>query len=39
MVRLSRTAWLRDRKILGNIFFWFGLFTGPSVLCSLYLIL
>ncbi|GJC85302.1 sterol O-acyltransferase 2 [Colletotrichum liriopes] len=39
LVQLSRTRWLKGRKVLGNIIFWFGLFTGPSLLCSLYLIL
>ncbi|POR38754.1 O-acyltransferase [Tolypocladium paradoxum] len=39
LVRLSRTTWLRDRKTLGNFIFWLGIFTGPSLLCSLYLIL
>ncbi|KAJ0294025.1 hypothetical protein CBS470a_001163 [Colletotrichum nupharicola] len=31
--------WNSGRKTLGNIMFWFGIFTGPSLLCSLYLIL
>lgn len=39
LVRLSRTKWLRGRKTLGNLIFWLGIFTGPSLLCSLYLIL
>lgn len=39
LVRLSRTKWLRHRAGLGNMIFWLGIFTGPSVLCSLYLIL
>ena len=39
LVRLSRTRWLRGRKTLGNFIFWLGIFTGPSLLCSLYLIL
>ncbi len=39
LVRLSRTKWLRNRKMLGNVIFWLGIFTGPSILCSLYLIL
>ncbi|KAI5860133.1 MBOAT family protein [Durotheca rogersii] len=39
LVRLSRTKWLRDQKTLGNAIFWVGIFTGPSLLCSLYLIL
>ncbi|KAI1424111.1 MBOAT family protein [Xylaria sp. FL1777] len=39
LARLSRTPWLRDRKVLGNAIFWTGILTGPSLLCSLYLIL
>ncbi|KAI1302047.1 MBOAT family protein [Xylaria venustula] len=39
LVRLSRTRWLRGRKVLGNAIFWTGILTGPSLLCSLYLIL
>ncbi|KAL7622939.1 Sterol O-acyltransferase 2 (Sterol-ester synthase 2) [Parahypoxylon ruwenzoriense] len=39
LVRLSRTKWLRNQKTLGNMLFWIGIFTGPSLLCSLYLIL
>ncbi|KAK3937931.1 O-acyltransferase [Diplogelasinospora grovesii] len=39
LVRLSRTKFLRHRATLGNMMFWLGIFTGPSILCSLYLIL
>ncbi|KAK1827299.1 MBOAT, membrane-bound O-acyltransferase family-domain-containing protein [Podospora conica] len=39
LVKLSRTRWLRDKAALGNVMFWFGICTGPSILCSLYLIL
>ncbi|EQL01583.1 MBOAT family protein [Ophiocordyceps sinensis CO18] len=39
LVRLSRTSWLRGRKTLGNFMFWVGIFTCPSLLCSLYLVL
>ncbi|KAI1485638.1 MBOAT family protein [Biscogniauxia mediterranea] len=39
LVRLSRTRWLKGRATLGNVMFWVGIFTGPSLLCSLYLIL
>lgn len=39
LVRLSRTRWLKDKKVLGNAIFWTGILTGPSLLCSLYLIL
>ncbi|CAG8929787.1 unnamed protein product [Penicillium salamii] len=39
LVALSRTSLMRDRHLLGNIFFWLGIFTAPSLLCSLYLII
>ncbi|ETS82205.1 hypothetical protein PFICI_07207 [Pestalotiopsis fici W106-1] len=39
LVQLSRTKLLRNRETLGNMMFWIGLLTGPSLLTSLYLIL
>ena len=39
LVMLARTRMMRERKILGNIMFWLGIFTAPSLLCSLYLII
>jgi sterol O-acyltransferase len=39
LVMLSRTRLLKGRNILGNVVFWLGIFTGPSFLCSLYLII
>ena len=39
LVMLSRTKLLKDRSVLGNVAFWVGIFTGPSFLCSLYLII
>ncbi|KAJ5368758.1 uncharacterized protein N7496_008518 [Penicillium cataractarum] len=39
LVSLSRTRLMRGRRLMGNIFFWLGIFTGPSLLCSLYLII
>jgi sterol O-acyltransferase len=38
LVSLSRTKPLKGREVLGNLIFWFGLFVGPSILASLYLI-
>jgi sterol O-acyltransferase len=38
LAMLSRTKMLKGRKVLGNIIFWFGLFLGPSIITSLYLI-
>ncbi|KAK9322428.1 MBOAT, membrane-bound O-acyltransferase family-domain-containing protein [Lipomyces orientalis] len=37
LVQLSKTNFLRNNKILGNIMFWFGIYTGPSMMCMLYL--
>lgn len=39
LVALSRTRLMRGRRLLGNIVFWLGIFMGPSLLCSLYLII
>ncbi|KAJ5660267.1 hypothetical protein N7507_006718 [Penicillium longicatenatum] len=39
LVSLSRTRLMRGRRLVGNVFFWLGIFTGPSLLCSLYLII
>lgn len=38
LAALSKTKWLKGRDTLGNIIFWFGLFIGPSLITSLYLI-
>ncbi|ODV93633.1 hypothetical protein PACTADRAFT_51409 [Pachysolen tannophilus NRRL Y-2460] len=37
LVSISRSKYLKDKKIFGNIIFWFGIATGPSLMCSLYL--
>lgn len=37
LVALSNSKLLRDRPIIGNVFFWMGICLGPSVMCSLYL--
>ncbi|KAF8471264.1 MBOAT, membrane-bound O-acyltransferase family-domain-containing protein [Kalaharituber pfeilii] len=39
LVLLSRTRHFKDREVLGNVMFWLGIYTGPSFLCSLYLII
>lgn len=39
LVSLSRTRLMRDRKTLGNVLFWIGIWTGPSFLSASYLIL
>ncbi|QLL31072.1 hypothetical protein HG536_0A08890 [Torulaspora globosa] len=37
LVALSNSRFLRKRTVLGNVLFWIGICTGPSMLCSLYL--
>lgn len=39
LVTLSRTKLLKGRHTLGNVIFWIGLFVGPSVLTSFYLLI
>ncbi|KAF7946737.1 hypothetical protein EAE96_009722 [Botrytis aclada] len=36
---MSQTKWMKGKKTLGNVIFWIGIFTGPSLLCSLYLVI
>lgn len=38
LAALSRTRLMKGRDTLGNVMFWLGLFIGPSVITSLYLI-
>lgn len=38
LAAFMKTKWMRGRDTLGNIIFWFGLFIGPSLITSLYLI-
>jgi sterol O-acyltransferase len=38
LAMLSRTKLLKGRKLAGNLLFWFGLYVGPSILASLYLV-
>lgn len=37
LIALSRLKWLRGREVLGNVIFWVGIISGPSLMCSLYL--
>ncbi|PWW77188.1 hypothetical protein C7212DRAFT_362840 [Tuber magnatum] len=39
LVNAGRTGWLKGRETLGNVLFWWGVYTAPSLLCSLYLII
>jgi sterol O-acyltransferase len=38
LAAFMKTKMMRKQHTLGNIIFWFGLFIGPSVITSLYLI-
>ncbi|CUM64018.1 uncharacterized protein PRCAT00001606001 [Priceomyces carsonii] len=38
LIMLSRTAFMRNKKVLGIVICWFGFITGPSMICMLYLI-
>lgn len=38
LVQLSRTKWMRDKYVLGNCIFWFGVVFGPSLMCTMYLV-
>lgn len=37
LVQISRTKWMRDKYVLGNCIFWFGIVFGPSLMCTMYL--
>lgn len=38
LVIISRTLFMRHRKILGNVICWFGFVAGPPIICTLYLV-
>lgn len=38
LAAFMKTRWMKEKHTLGNVIFWFGLFIGPSVITSLYLI-
>ncbi|KAF2108324.1 MBOAT, membrane-bound O-acyltransferase family-domain-containing protein [Lophiotrema nucula] len=38
LAMLSKTRLMKNQETLGNIVFWFGIFLGPSLIASLYLI-
>lgn len=38
LVVLSRSRFMRNKVVLGNVIFWFGILTGPSLMCSMYLV-
>lgn len=37
LVALSRSKFLKNKKLLGNVIFWFGMVIAPSLVCTLYL--
>lgn len=37
LIMLSNTPFMRDKKTLGNVICWFGFISGPSMICTLYL--
>jgi len=38
LAAMSRTRFMKGRDTLGNLIFWIGLFVGPSLITSLYLV-
>lgn len=37
LVALGNSKFLKRKTVLGNVVFWIGICTGPSVLCTMYL--
>lgn len=37
LVSLSRTKFMKNKRTLGNVIFWLGIASGPSLMCTLYL--
>ncbi|CCF58677.1 hypothetical protein KAFR_0F00800 [Kazachstania africana CBS 2517] len=37
LVSLTNTKFLKKKTVFGNVVFWLGICTGPSVMCTLYL--
>ena len=38
LIIMSRSKFMKDKKVLGNIICWFGFISGPSIICTLYLV-
>ena len=38
LIMISRTKFMRDKKVLGNVICWVGFISGPSMICTLYLV-
>lgn len=37
LIALSNTRFMKNKKVLGNVICWFGFISGPSMICTLYL--
>lgn len=37
LVLISRTKYMKDKRVLGNVVCWFGFVIGPPIICILYL--
>lgn len=38
LVMISRSKYLKDKKVLGNAICWIGFTSGPAMICTLYLV-
>lgn len=38
LIAMSRTRFMRDKKVLGNVICWFGFILGPSIILALYVV-
>ncbi|RCK67440.1 Sterol O-acyltransferase 2 [Candida viswanathii] len=38
LILMARSKFMKGRKVLGNIICWFGFISGPSIICTLYLV-
>lgn len=36
LIAMSRTPFIKDNKLLGNLVFWLGLYAGFPLLCVAY---
>ncbi|CCH61933.1 hypothetical protein TBLA_0F04000 [Henningerozyma blattae CBS 6284] len=39
LVIICNTKYLKDKAVMGNVIFWIGICTGPSIMCTMYLTL
>lgn len=38
LILMARSKFMRGRKVLGNVICWVGFISGPSIICTLYLV-